>query len=59
MTLGGVAKLRSKYIKRETDSMEFKDKSYDVFCMVEVDVYHTNRHAFDMLRPDDELSRRA
>ena len=25
----------------------------------EVDVYHTDMHAFDMLRPDDELSRQA
>ena len=25
----------------------------------EVDVYHTNMHAFDMLRPDDAMSREA
>lgn len=25
----------------------------------EVDVYHTNIHAFDMMRPDDELSKKA
>lgn len=41
------------------ETLKYVDDLRKAGVKAEVDVYHTNRHAFDMLWPEDKLSRRA
>ena len=41
------------------ETLKYVDDLRKAGVKAEVDVYHTNRHAVDMLWPEDELSRRA
>ena len=41
------------------ETLKYVDDLRKAGVQAEVDVYHTNRHAFDMLWPEDKLSRRA
>lgn len=42
-----------------TETLQFIDHLKRAGIEAEVDVYHTDVHAFDMLRPEEDLSRRA
>ena len=41
------------------ETLQFVDNLKKAGIEAEVDAYHTDVHAFDMLRPEDELSRQA
>ena len=42
-----------------SETLEYVDKLNAAGIEAEADVYHTNVHAFDMIRPKDDLSRKA
>lgn len=41
------------------ETLDYIDRLRSAGVRAEVDVYHTDMHAFDMLKPEDELSRQA
>ena len=42
-----------------TETLQYVENLRAAGVLAEVDVYHTDMHAFDMLRPDEEQSRKA
>lgn len=41
------------------ETLDYVERLRESGVRAEIDIYHTDRHAFDMLRPDDDLSKQA